>query len=121
MTLPSGRRAAGRADAASSYCPSCEIRMVIGKPNPNAPWYPRLKLTDEQVAWLITAGAEFDAFAAEHEDRPTAVEFVDWLAPSVRESNHSIPEADGKRDDAGVLVGHEPLPYAPVPVYRRSA
>lgn len=67
-----------------SLCSSCGARIRYGKPTPNATWS---TLRMEEADWrrLLMAAAEFDAEADVYQDRPTAVEFVDWLFPDVVE------------------------------------
>lgn len=95
--LPSGRNVAttpGR--KVKPRCPTCDIRLVVGEPSPDARWE-GMSLTQEQVNKLLLAAAEFDDVAEQYNDRPSAVEFVDWLGPDAQAGiKEPVPYIDGK-------------------------
>ena len=111
MTLPSGRHYVGRAGGKENRCPTCSARLQYGDPNPGAIWFQRLSLTDDQISRLLEAAAEFDDYASQHEDRPTAVEFVDWVRPDVRPKPVNL-DYDGIRVHNSVERHPDPLPQA---------
>lgn len=86
MTQPGevlvGRPIACPACNARRICSSCGSKIRYGKPNPAGRWE-QLHMTEADWRRLLLAAAEFDALSAEYEDRPTVVEFVDWLYPDV--------------------------------------
>lgn len=96
-----------RGDQAKSYCQGCSIRITVGEPKATPHWYQRLRLTREQVDYLLEAAAEFDELAAEYEDHPSAVEFVDWVSvDALRTGKVEPPFWDGAppRYDSGEVA-----------------
>ena len=85
-TVPTGRPLACPACNNRRICSSCGSRIRYGKPNPNARW-DGLHVSQDDWSRLLVAAAEFDAMAEECGDRPTVVEFVDWIAPDVIEKD----------------------------------
>ena len=123
MTVPG--RTQLRPDQSKSYCSGCDVRITIGEPVPSNNWASRLHLTREQVDLILEAAAEFDLIAASWDDRPTAVEFTDWLAvDALRTGINEPPFYDGApaRNLAGEVASGrdaayrhpDPLPFAPI-------
>ena len=133
MTRPlgvnTGRHWMGRLNGKANYCESCNARLTYGEANPNALWYPRLQLSEDQVNFLLIAAAEFSELSRQADDPADAVEFVDWLRPSVIGDYVAPPDFDGAppRTHEGLPTterrrGHrhpDPLPVASLQHWRK--
>lgn len=109
------------------WCPSCRARAKYGHPNPSDNWS-KLNLSTRMFYILQQAAAEFDQLSQEAGEYPTAMEFLDWLAPSIPGTAQFT--ASQKREEAEGLAIMEypnrtgemrtrttttdPLPFAPL-------
>lgn len=89
-----GRKPAHRINVKAGYCQSCSARLTIGEPNGNERWALRLQLSEEQIHDLLQAAAEYRDLCEEAGEYEYAVQFVDWLIPSVR-PRVTVYDADG--------------------------
>ena len=120
----------GRPNGKANYCESCNARLTYGEANPNALWYPRLQLSEDQVSFLLIAAAEFSELSRQADDPADAVEFVDWLRPSVIGDYVAPPDFDGAppRTNEGLPTNRhvhyvqrhpDPLPVASLQHWRK--
>ena len=82
-------------DRVGKFCQGCAVRLTIGEPNPNSTWAQQLTLAEKAIGYIIDAAAEFDQLSEAAGERPTAVDFADWLAPSARGPYRSPPAFEG--------------------------
>ena len=67
-------------------CPGCKMRYIVGPPLPRD--FSSIAISSRTVALLLAAALEFDETA--QRETPgmcfSAVDFLDWLRPDLRES-----------------------------------
>lgn len=63
-------------------CYSCKIRFIVGAPSREAP--AELYVSEKLPSLLAAFAREFDEMADESDETYTAVDFIDWLTPSLR-------------------------------------
>lgn len=81
MTIAGRRKLRNR----TGFCERCKVRITIGDPRPNSVWPQRLRLTEDQMADLMAAAAEYRELCDEEGEYENAIEFVDWLSVDVLE------------------------------------
>lgn len=120
-------------DRSRKRCPTCDARFQFGEPKGTDSWPRRLSLSQEQVNLLLTAAAEFMELHHEYvrrslkegeppPDMPSAVEFMDWVAPDALYDGYRIHrDYDGIRRHVDAPGSADPLPYAPLPKIRGAA
>lgn len=62
-----------------ALCHGCEARRMIGEPKANDVWAQRLTLSEDQMADLLAAAAEYRDLCEEAGEYEHAVQFLDWL------------------------------------------
>lgn len=69
----------------TKLCEGCNARLTIGEPKAQSDsnWWQRLTLTEEQRDLLLVAAAEYEELSEEAGTISNAVEYVDWISPSV--------------------------------------
>lgn len=80
--LPRGRMRDDQDLPANPVCYSCKIRFVVGPPTREAP--AEIYVNEALPSMLAAFAREFDEIADESHDHYTAVDFIDWLIPSLR-------------------------------------
>ena len=79
------RQFVGRPGTKTQLCEGCGVRLTVGEPATNTVWAQRLVLDERVIKDLTEAAAEFDQLTERAEvGRFTALDFIDWLTPSVR-------------------------------------
>ena len=79
MSTRTGRKIGHRNGVKIARCAGCNARITVGEPVANERWPQRLTLTEEQMADLLSAAAEYRDLCEESGIVETAVEYVDWL------------------------------------------
>ena len=109
------------------HCSSCNARVKFGHPAPSDNWA-KINLSTRTFYIIQQAAAEFDQLSLEAGEYPTALEFLDWLAPSIpRTAQHNAAEKRREVEGVAVVVGGntkgngytritttDPLPFAPL-------
>jgi hypothetical protein len=72
-------------ERASKLCEGCGTRLTIGAPKAQETWPQRLTLTVDQRDLLLIAAAEYEELSEQAQTISNAVEFIDWISPSVLE------------------------------------
>jgi hypothetical protein len=83
MNIP-GRRPVGRHDGKLNRCVSCGARLMVGEPSTTSTWPQSLTLTEEQMADLYAAAAEYRDLTAEAGEYERVIEYLDWAFVDVR-------------------------------------
>jgi hypothetical protein len=63
-----------------ALCHGCGARRMVGEPKANGVWAQRLTLSEQQMADLLAAAAEYRDLCEESSTVEMAVEFVDWIS-----------------------------------------
>jgi len=81
-------------DRVGKVCQGCGVRLTIGEPAVRSAWAGELVLTEAQIKSLTEAAREFDILTRRSRMELDALDFIDWLSPSTRES-YKPPTFDG--------------------------
>ena len=73
----------------SPMCPSCSVRWVVGEPTGEPP--AELFVSSHLPSTLAKFAREFDEASDGLDETFTAVDFIDWLTPSLRPRGSKRP------------------------------